>query len=73
MRDQSIGDDGAPLAGGNRVETHLDHRIAMSMAVAGLHSARPVEIDDAAPIATSYPDFVTTAESLGAEARWHPV
>ncbi len=64
------GRDGAPIAGGNRVTTHLDHRIAMSMAIAGLHSARPVEIDDAAPIATSYPAFVETAESLGADARW---
>ena len=36
---------------------HLDHRIAMSMAVAGLASRDGVEIDDTRPIATSFPAF----------------
>lgn len=39
------------------VATRLDHRIAMSMAVAGLVSRDGVEVDDTAPIATSFPDF----------------
>ncbi len=64
------GTGGAAIPGGARVAAHLDHRIAMSMAVAGLAAHAPIEIDDAAPIATSYPDFVATAVSLGAEARW---
>ncbi|MEZ0498198.1 3-phosphoshikimate 1-carboxyvinyltransferase [Sphingomonas sp. IW22] len=66
------GRDGEPLAGtgDGRVASLLDHRIAMSMAVAGMHSKRPVVIDDAAPIATSYPDFVTTAARLGAAPDW---
>ncbi|WNO53067.1 3-phosphoshikimate 1-carboxyvinyltransferase [Stakelama saccharophila] len=59
-----------PRSGGARIATHLDHRIAMSMAVAGLNAARAIEIDDARPIATSYPDFIATAERLGAEAHW---
>ncbi|MEO1710721.1 MAG: 3-phosphoshikimate 1-carboxyvinyltransferase, partial [Pseudomonadota bacterium] len=44
--------------------THLDHRIGMSMAVAGLASRDGVEIDDTAPIATSFPTFVELLESV---------
>ena len=53
------GTGGEPLRGGanSAVATHLDHRIAMSMAVAGLASRGGVEIDDARPIATSFPTF----------------
>ncbi|GGD49186.1 3-phosphoshikimate 1-carboxyvinyltransferase [Erythrobacter arachoides] len=39
------------------VTTHLDHRIAMSMAVAGLASRDGVQVDDTGPIATSFPTF----------------
>ena len=49
-----------PLAGtpeGAEVATHLDHRIAMSMAVAGLASRLGVAVDDTRPIATSFPVF----------------
>ncbi|AKQ43278.1 3-phosphoshikimate 1-carboxyvinyltransferase [Aurantiacibacter atlanticus] len=41
------------------VVTHLDHRIAMSMAIAGLASRNGVEVDDTTPIATSFPTFIT--------------
>jgi len=53
------GSDGEPLRGTANapIETHLDHRIAMSMAIAGLVSRDGVEIDDTAPIATSFPTF----------------
>ena len=64
------GSGGEPLPGGGRVATRLDHRIAMSMAVAGLHMARPVAIDDASPIATSYPRFLHDMTQLGAPPRW---
>ncbi|PCD03885.1 3-phosphoshikimate 1-carboxyvinyltransferase [Sphingomonas spermidinifaciens] len=66
------GRDGEPLVGtgGARVASLLDHRIAMAMAVAGMHAARPVAIDDAAPIATSYPGFIATAQALGAQPTW---
>jgi 3-phosphoshikimate 1-carboxyvinyltransferase len=50
------GTGGEPLAGTvTRAATHLDHRIAMSMAVAGLVSRQGVEVDDTRPIATSFP------------------
>jgi 3-phosphoshikimate 1-carboxyvinyltransferase len=61
---------GGAIPGGARIAANLDHRIAMSMAVAGLVAKTPIEIDDAAPIATSYPDFVATAVALGANVRW---
>ena len=54
------------VAGGGRVVTHLDHRIAMSFLVMGLASARPVTVDDTAMIATSFPDFVDLMTGLGA-------
>jgi 3-phosphoshikimate 1-carboxyvinyltransferase len=52
------GSSGAPLRGGGPVATWLDHRIAMSFAVAGLASTDGVEVDDTRPIATSFPDFL---------------
>ncbi|HNN56579.1 MAG TPA: 3-phosphoshikimate 1-carboxyvinyltransferase, partial [Novosphingobium sp.] len=53
------GTGGEPLRGSanSRTKTHLDHRIAMSMAVAGLASRDGVEVDDTRPIATSFPQF----------------
>lgn len=61
-----FGRDG-DVAGGGFVRTHLDHRIAMSFLVMGLASAKPVTIDDASMIATSYPDFAATMRALGAD------
>lgn len=58
------GSAGAPLAGNAQVASKLDHRIAMSMVVAGLASAAPVNIDDVAPVSTSYPDFFQTLDAL---------
>ena len=52
------GTGGDPLPGtAHAIATHLDHRIAMSMAVAGLVSTNGVEVDDTRPIATSFPVF----------------
>jgi 3-phosphoshikimate 1-carboxyvinyltransferase len=62
------GSGGAPLAGGATIAARLDHRIAMSFAVAGLAARARVEIDDMAPVATSFPDFEAMMRSLGAEA-----
>lgn len=45
------------------VATRLDHRIAMSMAVAGLVSQDGVRVDDVAPIATSFPSFIDLLEN----------
>ena len=61
-----FGRDG-DVAGGGSVLTRLDHRIAMSFLVLGLAAAKPVTIDDAGMIATSYPDFIATMRALGAD------
>jgi 3-phosphoshikimate 1-carboxyvinyltransferase len=67
------GFSGDPLPGlgnsGTQIATHLDHRIAMSFAVASLHARSPILIDDRAPIATSFPSFMALMQSLGAEER----
>lgn len=52
--------------GGGLVATHMDHRIAMSALVMGLAAQRPVRVDDAAFIATSFPGFTDMMRSLGA-------
>jgi 3-phosphoshikimate 1-carboxyvinyltransferase len=48
------------------IETQLDHRIAMAFLVLGLAAKQPVRIDDAAPIATSFPGFIAMMIGLGA-------
>ncbi len=53
--------------GGGTVETHMDHRIAMSFLVMGLATTQPMTVDDTAFIATSFPDFTGLMRSLGAD------
>ncbi|WP_323716885.1 3-phosphoshikimate 1-carboxyvinyltransferase [Paracoccus aminovorans] len=57
---------GGLAGGGAPAATHLDHRIAMSFLVAGLASEQPISVDDASPIATSFPDFLPLMQGLGA-------
>jgi len=64
--------NGGPPKGGALIATRLDHRMSMAFLVLGLASREPVRIDDARPIATSFPDFVPLMTRLGAifsEAR----
>lgn len=49
------------------VESHHDHRIAMSMAVSALRSDGEVLIHDAECVAKSFPDFFAVLESLRKE------
>jgi 3-phosphoshikimate 1-carboxyvinyltransferase len=60
------GTGGDPLPGGATVAGHLDHRICMSFAIAGLVSKAPVTIDDMAPVATSFPNFEALLDGLQA-------
>ncbi len=57
------------VPGGATVESRLDHRIAMSFLVLGLASQKPVSVDDAGPIATSFPAFEPLMAALGADIR----
>ena len=52
--------------GGATVATRLDHRIAMAFLVAGMAAPDGVTVDDAGPIATSFPRFVALMRGLGA-------
>ena len=54
------------VAGGGRIETHMDHRIAMAFLILGLGAQNPVSIDNAAVIATSFPQFAGLMKELGA-------
>lgn len=56
--------DGHAFSGG-RIDSHGDHRIAMSFAVASLRASAPIEIKDVANVATSFPGFIHTARSAG--------
>lgn len=60
------GTGGDPLPGGATIAGHLDHRICMSFAIAGLVSKAPVTIDDMAPVATSFPNFEALLDGLQA-------
>jgi len=65
------GTDGAPLQGTEKTPTigaELDHRIAMSFAVAGQATTGGVVIDDMSPVATSFPGFADLLRTLKGEA-----
>ena len=62
------GDPGDPIIAAGAAR-HVDHRIAMAFLVLGLATRLPVRIDDAAPIATSFPGFVGLMTRLGGVIR----
>jgi 3-phosphoshikimate 1-carboxyvinyltransferase len=53
-------------AGDALIAAQLDHRIAMAFLVLGLAANQPVRIDDATPIATSFPGFIELMRGLDA-------
>jgi 3-phosphoshikimate 1-carboxyvinyltransferase len=55
---------GAALRGGH-IDSDGDHRIAMSFAIASLLASAPLEIDDVANVATSFPGFPALARTVG--------
>ncbi len=61
--------DGAIIKGGQidggTVESHGDHRIAMSFAIASLRASSPIIINDCANVDTSFPGFVELATKAG--------
>jgi 3-phosphoshikimate 1-carboxyvinyltransferase len=61
--DGAIIDGGAISAG--TVDSHGDHRIAMSFAAAGLVAQGAITIRDCANVATSFPGFVELANGCG--------
>jgi 3-phosphoshikimate 1-carboxyvinyltransferase len=61
--------DGIRIQGGTmrggRIDSHGDHRIAMAFAIASLVAREPIEIDDVANVATSFPGFPALAREAG--------
>jgi 3-phosphoshikimate 1-carboxyvinyltransferase len=66
-------DDGAVIRGGQigggEVDSHGDHRVAMSFAVAGTVASSPVTIRDVAAVDTSFPGFCDSMRNLGVNIR----
>ncbi|WP_269619252.1 3-phosphoshikimate 1-carboxyvinyltransferase [Zhongshania sp. BJYM1] len=62
-------EDGIVIQGGQitgaTVESHHDHRIAMSFAVASLRASKPITVTGCDNVATSFPNFVSLAAGLG--------
>ena len=57
---------GGFVEGGALIKANMDHRIAMAFLVLGMGSDKPVEIDNAATIDTSFPAFYESMSTLGA-------
>jgi 3-phosphoshikimate 1-carboxyvinyltransferase len=55
------------VLGGGRCDSRLDHRIAMSFMCLGMATQKPVSVDDAGPITTSFPIFEPLMIELGAQ------
>jgi 3-phosphoshikimate 1-carboxyvinyltransferase len=55
---------------GAKVNSHDDHRLAMSLAVAGLAAKSPTQIEDAQCAHDSFPGFVEAMQALGANMAW---
>jgi 3-phosphoshikimate 1-carboxyvinyltransferase len=74
--DLEIGEDSLVIHGRNRpprggmeIRADHDHRIAMSFLVLGLVSERPVEVEGAETIQSSFPGFARLMNGLGARIR----
>ena len=66
----TVTEDGIVIVGGQQmkggqVNSHGDHRIAMSFAVASLRAEGDIEVADCANVATSFPNFVELAKQVG--------
>lgn len=57
---------GGRVRGGGRVQTLMDHRIAMSFLIMGMAADDAVIIDDQSAISAGFPDFITCFEEVGA-------
>lgn len=55
---------GGPLSGGG-TDSHGDHRIAMSFAMAALCAGGAIRIEDCANVDTSFPGFASLARGVG--------
>ncbi|MDH4275904.1 MAG: 3-phosphoshikimate 1-carboxyvinyltransferase, partial [Gammaproteobacteria bacterium] len=65
--------DGIIIEGGKLgrglIDSHGDHRIAMSFTMAALRASGPIEILDCANVSTSFPNFVALTQGAGVKVR----
>ena len=52
---------------GTQVSSHGDHRVAMALSIAGMLASGETFVTDAEVVRESYPNFLTTFRSIGAE------
>lgn len=62
---EGVGSNAVP--GGAKINSHSDHRIAMSFLTLGLAAKNPVSVDGAHMIATSFPQYTDIMHKLGAD------
>lgn len=54
---------------GGSVQSHGDHRVAMSLAVAGSIASGPITVENVAAVETSFPGFVDSMAAIGLTIR----
>lgn len=64
---------GGGSIGGGEVDSHGDHRIAMSFSIAGLRAGAPIRIKDCANVNTSFKEFPALATQLGLKLSASPL
>ncbi|MCY4305329.1 MAG: 3-phosphoshikimate 1-carboxyvinyltransferase [Aestuariivita sp.] len=64
-----IGTGKKGVIGGTVCRSRFDHRIAMSCLILGLASQKPISVDNAGSIATSFPEFISLMNGLGADIQ----
>ncbi|EKD26742.1 MAG: hypothetical protein ACD_79C01040G0001, partial [uncultured bacterium] len=52
------------------VESYKDHRIVMSMALAGMMCDGETIINDAEHVKITYPEFVSDMQKMGGKINW---
>jgi 3-phosphoshikimate 1-carboxyvinyltransferase len=60
---------GKPPWGGGQISSNMDHRIAMAFLVLGMATEKPIVVDDAIYIDTSFPSFITTMNGFGGNLK----
>lgn len=63
-RDDGMVIEGGEMSGGV-VESHHDHRIAMSFTIAALRAKSEITVNNCANVATSFPNFTQLAQQVG--------
>ena len=69
-RDDGFVINGPQVLKGSTVNGHDDHRVAMSLVIAGMLAMGETVVEDAQCINDSFPGFVETLQELGADVKW---